>query len=106
MVVSATLTYTVTRFGPTKIASLNTAVAAVVLPTSQFAEIGATLNNDTTSTTGADTIDRVIVFNLDAKYNALFPAGADQKAPFRNLFTTALSSALKTVIAAAEPVLA
>jgi hypothetical protein len=103
---TATLVYTVTRAKPIKIADLVTAVGNVVLTTDELTQCGVTLNSDITAMVDGDHAARTIVFDLSADFIVQFPDNTDQAAPFRGLFTQTLSAALKTVVAAAAPVLA
>jgi hypothetical protein len=96
---TATLEYQATATGPTTPANLETAMAAVSLDENAIETItGCTLTSDTTTLAGA-VATRTIVFAINTtQFEACFPAGTDQAAPFRGLYTQALSSGLNTFI--------
>jgi hypothetical protein len=80
-------------------ATLETVMAGVVLGTDQIEQMtGAVLFSDITTLTGS-TANRTVVFDITgAAFQANFPVGTDQAAPFRGLYTQVLSAAIKTKI--------
>lgn len=92
---TATLVYHATAQGPVTPTALEAAMAAVVLDPLPIEQItGCTLTSDNT-TLGGSTATRTIVFAINtAAYVANFPAGTDQAAPFRDLYTHQLSGGL------------
>jgi hypothetical protein len=92
---TATLSYTVTAVGPTVPATLETALAAVQLDLNAIETMtGCTLASDTTGLSGS-VATRTIVFNINTgAFEANFPAGTDQTAPFNSLYDGAISLAL------------
>jgi hypothetical protein len=104
---TATLTYSATAVGPTTVANLAAAMAAVDL---DFGEIetatGCTFGSDTTTEVG-QVVTRTIVFDINnATFLGNFPNGTDQASPFRNLYTLVLSESLACFITAGAVVIA
>lgn len=104
MSLTATLVYHATAQGPVTPDELEAAMTAVVLDPAPIQTItGCTLTSDTTSLGGA-TATRTLVFDINtAAYIANFPAGTDQAAPFRDLYTHQLAAGLMCKIVA-DPV--
>jgi hypothetical protein len=104
---TATLTYHATVQGPITPTALAAAMAAITLdplPISQMT--GCTLTSDNTTLTGG-TANRTLVFAINtAAYVANFPAGTDQAAPFRDLYTHQLAAGLKCKVLADPVVIA
>ena len=103
---TATLAYTVTLQPPNTNDQLKAALEAVPLPTDDLKNIGATLASDTTTQPTSTTCERTLVFTLSATFTSMFPSGTNQKAPFRNYFTSKLARALTSNVDAADPVIA
>lgn len=104
---TATLAYSATAAGPTLPANLLTAMEAVNLDESEIETVtGCTLTSDTSALSGA-TATRTIVFAINtATFEANFPSGTDQAAPFRGLYTQAFSGALSCPIVETPVVIA
>jgi hypothetical protein len=107
MSTSATLAYSVTAFGPTVPATLEAALAAVVLNYAGIEDMtGAVLASDTTGLTGS-VATRTIVFTISgATFQLRFPPGSDQSAPFNNLYTQTLAAGVKSFVTSASVVIA
>ena len=104
---TATLVYHATAAGPVVPTTLEAVMAAVDLDFAAIEAVtGCTFVSDVTGLTGS-TANRTIVFGLNnADYLANFPAGTDQSCPFVELYTQALSAAIKTKVIADPVVIA
>lgn len=97
---SATLAYSATAFGPMSPANLEAAMSSIILDEAEIeTATGCTLTSDIT-TLHLSVVTRTIIFDIaPATFQANFPLGTDQAAPFRGLYTQALSGGLNTLIA-------
>ena len=107
MSATATLVYHATAQGPVTPTALDAAMSGITLDKAPIEQMtGCTLVSDITTLGGA-TANRTIIFAINtAAYVANFPAGTDQAAPFRDLYTHQLAAGLKCKVLADPVVIA